>query len=290
MATTASDVIEGEEVEMMVEQVRPQSYIFRRAFRNHDATGANSGTIEFDELDLDIDPEEIFEVPEDSSLPRASFDQGQWTASFTDYGFEVPITDKAISDSKLPVRAQAIEQMAEAEERRLDAIAGATLSNNVNAETIDFSSDSSGTLEYMDFAKAVETALDAGYNLSRMEAYAPATAYTDFMQMEEFRHASELGDWVTQNANLPDGNLEQPQAFLGMCAEIPVYLSNVANTLNTTGQALVVDTSIYGWESVREPFSVDIYREDQERRDVYQVFGRYAWAPTDDGAAWLIDS
>lgn len=290
MATTASDIIEGDEVELMVEEVRPRSYIFRRAFRNHDATNANSGTMEFDELDLDLDPEEIFEVPEDSSLPRASFDQSQFTASYTDYGFEVPITDKAIEDSKLPLRAQAIEQMAETEERRLDAIAGATLANNVSATTIDFSGDAAGVMEYMDFAEAVETALDAGYNLSRLEAYAPATAYSDFMQMDEFRLASDLGDWVTENANLPSGDLEQPQAFLGTCAEIPVYLSNVANSLATQGQALVVDTSVYGYESVRDPFDVEIYREDQERRDVYQVYGRYAWAPTDQEAAWLIDS
>ena len=245
--------------------------------------------MEFDELDLDLEPEEIFEVPEDASLPRASFDQSQTVATYTDYGFEVPVSDKAIEDSKLPLRAQAMEQMAEAEERRLDAIAGVTLANNVNEETIDFSNDSSGTMEYMDFVEVVETALDHGYNLSRLECYAPATAYSDFMQMEEFRQASELGDWVTQNANLPDGNLEQPQAFLGTCAEIPVYLSNVANSLNSQGQALVADTSIYGFESVRDPFDVTIYREEKERRDVYQVYGRYSWVATDEEGAWMIE-
>lgn len=286
---TASDIIEGDEVEIMVNEVRPQSYIFRRAFRNHDATGANSSSIEFDELDLDLDPSEIYEVPEDASLPRASFNQDQFTAAYTDYGFEVPITDKAIEDSKLDVRAQTIEQMAEVEERRMDSIAGNVLANNVNDTTIDNSDDSSGTLEYMDFVEARQTALDLGYNIGRLEVYAPATSMTQFLGMEEFNRASELGDYVVQNANLPDGNLEQPQAFLGMIADMPVYLSNVANALGD-GQALVVDTGQYGYESVRDPFSVDVYREEQEQRDVYRAFGRYDWVATDSDGALMIDS
>jgi len=286
---TATDIIEGDDVELMVEEVRPRSYIFRRAFRNHDATNANSDSITFDELDLDIDPEEIAEVPEDSSLPRASFDQGQFTAAYTDYGFEVPISDKAVADSKLDIRANAIEQMAEAEERRMDAIAGTVLYNNVNSTTIDASGDAGGTLEYMDFVKARESALDAGYNVGRLEAYAPATAMSDFLQMEDFNRASELGDWVTENANLPSGNLEQSQAFLGTCADIPVYLSNVSNDMGD-GEALVVDTSVYGYESVRESFSVDSYREEQERRDVLRAFGRYDWVSTEADGAYHIDS
>lgn len=289
MATTASDILEGDDVELMVEEVRPQSYVFRRAFRNHDATNANSGSISIDEWDLDIEPDEIYEVPEGASLPRLSFDQDQHTAAYTDYGFEVPVTDKAVDDSKLDVRGQAMENMAAAEERRMDAIAGQVLSNNVSDTTVDFSSDSAGSFEYMDFVQARENALENGYNINSLEGYAPATAMTDLLGMDEFTRSSELGDYVIENANLPSGNLSQTPAFLGTVADIPIYLSNVANSLGD-GQALVVDTSQYGYESERESLSVDVYREEQERQDVYRAFGRYAWLSTDDDAAVMIDS
>lgn len=289
MATTASDIIEGDDVEILVEEVRPRSFIFRRAFRPHDATGASSNSIEFDEIDLDLDPDEIAEVPEDASLPRVSFDQSQTRAVYTRYGFEAPISDQAVDDSKLDIRASAIEQMAEVEERRMDAIAGNVLANNVNSSTIDYSADAAGVLEYMDFAEARERALDDGYNIGRLEAYAPATAMTDFLEMNRFVQASELGDWVTENANLPEGNLEAPQAFLGVCAGIPVYLSNVANSLGA-GEALVVDTSRYGYESTREAMSVDVYREEKEQRDVYRAQGRFDWVATESDCAFKISS
>lgn len=284
MGVSASDIIEGDEVEMLIDEVRPDNYVYRRAFRNEDATDANSDEIGIDNVDFDLGGE-IMEIAENTSLSRVSFDQSETSAVFSEYGFEVPISDKAIKDGKLSQRSRAMEQIAIAEEQKMDSIAANVIENNRRSTTIG---DTSGTLEYTDFTDAVGTLLENGYSRDQAEGYVDGGAYSTLMNMNKFEASDQLVEALIKDGDLGDGNLDQ--GLLGVLGGIPIYLSNADHSPLGAGQAYVVDRAEYGFEAVRERFSTDVYREDKDRQDVYQTTGRYDWLSTDDMAAVKIDS
>lgn len=283
MATTAEDVLSGDDIDKTIREVRPNTYVFRRAYQNHDATNANSDKLSFDRLDFDLDGE-LMEVPENASRPRVSFNQNETTAFYTEYGLEVPITDKAIKDGKFDQRVRAIEQLAEAEEDRMDAVAANVIENNRDSETVG---DTSGSIEYSDITDAVAKLLGKGFNRRQMEVYVPGSAYSTFMNMSDFEPSDALIERILTEGTLEGSDMEQN--LLGVVGGAPVYLSTADNSPLSAGQAYVVDTATYGWESVREEFNTSSYRE-KEKRTVYATDGRYDWVSTEDEAAIKIDS
>ncbi len=131
---STSDIITDDDVRSMAELVRSKKYQFRRFFRSHDATNLNSNSFTFPQLDIDLDPEEIAEIPEGSEYPRADFDYGSIQAAYSKYGVELTISDEAVEDSYLDVEMDGNRQMAEAEEERMDTIAFNILNNNLSSD------------------------------------------------------------------------------------------------------------------------------------------------------------
>ena len=54
MTTTATDVIKNDDVEAIIEERTQAMYQFRQAYRDHDATGLNSGKFTFPEATDDV--------------------------------------------------------------------------------------------------------------------------------------------------------------------------------------------------------------------------------------------
>jgi hypothetical protein len=100
---------------------------------------------------------------------------------------------------------------------------------------------------------------------------------SDFLNMSGFTQASELGDFVMRRGILPEGDLSN-QAFLGVVHDVPVYLSNTSAF--TAGDAFLVDTSAFGWESTRWDTEVETYREEEKDQDVWKIRGRWDWVAT----------
>lgn len=286
MPISAADVLDEEVVEAIVEETRADQYVFRRAFRNHDATGINSNSLTFPDVDFDLEGE-LVEVPENTKYPRASLNHGEFKAAYTKYGFEVPVSDTAIEDSMLDVEADAGRQMSEEEERRLDEIAGAVIENNRDSTAINASGTSDGALEYADFLEARKEFYAGGYSTSNLVGFVGPDEMTNLPNLSEFTPATEMGDRAIRSGLLP-GESSLPAGLLGQIIDIPIWVSNVTNL--TGGQAYVVDTGKYGWESTREPFSVKTYREEDMDQTVHKLRGRMDWISTDDLAAKKIDS
>lgn len=285
---STTDIIQNDDVRGMAEMVRNKKYQFRRAFRRHDATNLNSNSFTFPQMDIDLTAEEVAEIPEGSTYPRADFDYETAKAVYSKYGVEITISDEAVEDSYLDVEMDGNRQLTEAEEERMDKIAFEVLNNNLNSNgPIDASGDSAGTLEYADFVDARTTLFDAGANLSDLFAVVNADGMGDLLKMSEFTQASELGDNVITSGLLPNGNIGE--GLVGTVGDIPVYATNVGGTLSA-GQAIVGDASQYGWESERDPFDVDNYREDDKDQTIYKLNGRYDWLSTNSEVAVKIDS
>jgi len=285
---STSDIITNDDVRQMAELVRDKKYQFRRFFRRHDATNINSNSFSFPRLDIDLDPEEIAEIPEGSEYPRADFTYGDVKAAYSKYGVELPIPDEAVEDSYLDVVMDANRQMAEAEEERMDTIAFNILDSNLSADgPIDASGDSAGTLEYADFVDARTTLFDNDADLGDIIGVVNSDGMGDLLKMQEFTQASELGDNVVTSGLLPGGNVGQ--GLVGVLGDMPIYATNVGGTLSA-GQAIVGDTSQYGWESERESFNAGNYYEDDKDQTVYELSGRYDWVPTNTEVAIKIDS
>lgn len=285
---TTSDIVTNDDVRQMAELVRNKKYQFRRFFRRHDGTDLSSNSFTFPQLDIDLDPEEIAEIPEGSEYPRADFDYGEVAAAYSKYGVELPIPDEAVEDSYLDVVMDANRQMTETEEERMDTIAFNVLDSNLSADgPIDASSDSSDTLEYADFTAAKTTLFGNDADLSSLIAVVGPQGMDDVLNMDKLTPASELGDSVVTAGLLPDGSIGE--GLVGTLAGIPVYASNVGGTLGA-GEAIVGDTSQFGWESERDAFDVGNYYEDDKDQTVYKLSGRYDWVPTNSDVAIKIDS
>lgn len=278
----ASDVVSDDDVRAIVEKIRNQHYQARRAFRDHNATDINSNSFEFPVSDNDLDGE-VVEVEEGSNYPRANKSWSEVSAAYTKYGVEIPISDEAVDDGYIDVEMDVNEDMIRAEEKRMDTVAFGVLSGNTNsAGPIDANSNSNDTIEYADIVAARQQAFVDELNLDSLAIVSSGMDMEDYLTMSEFTQASELGDFVIESGVLPEGNLMGNQAFLGMAGDVPVYLSNSGSF--TSGQAFMVDTSNFGWESTRWTTEVSNYYEDKNDQTVYKIRGRHDWVATQPSA------
>jgi len=282
MAITASDVVSDDDVRAIVEKIRNQYYQARRVFREHDATDINSNSFDFPVSNSDIDGEAV-EIPEGADYPRAEKDYSEVSAAYTKYGVEVAISDEAVSDGYIDVEMDVEEDMVRTEEKRMDTVAFGVLSGNTNsAGPIDANSNSNNTIEYADIVTARQQAFVDELSLDDTVLVASGMNMSDFLNMDEFTQASELGDQVITQGVLPGGNLVGTQALLGVVGDVPVYLSN--SGAFSQGQAFMVDMSNFGWESTRWDTEVDQYREESNDQDVWKIRGRWDWVATQPSA------
>lgn len=270
MATKSSEVITGEAVEALAERQLEINRQFRRAFREHDATDANSNSYNLPEVVTDFEGEFV-EVPEGSDYPRAGLTYGGNQAFYSKFGFEAPVTDEAADDSAADIEADIIERMAEEEARRLDAIAFGVLNGNNNAAGPI--GDATGDLTWGEIVEARQTLFSQGYTPNGMELYLSPDASGDVLlefQNANFVPASELGNQVVNGQ-------------IGQVGGIPVIETNTGDLGD--GEGYLVDTNRYGWESTRWDTEVTDYREESNDQTVYKVRNRKDWVSVDPDAA-----
>lgn len=278
MAIKHADVVSQEAVAAVLEEQTRATYQFRRAFRNHDATDIDSDEFNFPVPDNDLEGE-VVEIPEGGNYPRSGTSDSKVTAVYTKYGLEVPITDEAVSDSRVPVEMNAQEDLMWSEESRMDSIAFGILNNNLNASGPV--GDNTGSITYSEFSEARTTLWNDEYDIGSMIALVEGGGWSDIEQMNEFTPATEVGDFVVRNGLLPDGDLGQ--AFVGTVAGVPVFATNTGDLGDR--EAFIVDTSKYGYESTRWDRELTSYREESNDQDVHKIRTRVGFAATDSDAA-----
>jgi len=282
----AIDVVSDTDVRSIVDKIRNQKYQARRAFRDHDATNLNSNSFDFPVSDNDLDGEAV-EIGENSQYPRGNLTWSEVSAAYVKYGVELTISDESVADSAIDVVMESQEDMIRAEESRMDQVAFGVLFGNTNSNgPIDAGTDD--TFAYSDFVNAREQAFVDELDMGSLAVMAAGQNMSDFLTMDEFTQASELGDQVIEQGVLPGGNLVGQEALLGTLGDMPVYLSN--SGAFTEGQAFVVDSTNFGWESTRDPVDVESYYEDDKDQTVYQISGRFDWVATNPAANIEVDA
>lgn len=274
MATTVTydDIPTATDVRAMLEERTNELYQFRNAFRiDEDASTREAETVEFPsggEFD-----QEMVEVDKGSDYPRAKLTYDGAVAAYTKYGFEVPLTDEDIKDSKISLVLDNQQQMGREEEKRLDGIAFSILNSNRNGTVIG----TDGTdFNYEAVVRSYTTLVDQGFSPSSFIIFLGPDAWGDLATSAEFTHATET----------VDRELRSQGPALGEVMGMPAMLTNTGDLGDD--EAFMVDTSRYGWESERDPFETSRYREDQKDQWVYKIRGRIDWVPTNSDAAIFI--
>lgn len=266
MTVTATDIVSDDDVRAILEERTQQMYQFRRAYRDHDATGINSGSFEFPEA-TDRLRGEMTEVGEEANYPRSGLNYQGVSATYQKDGFEVAVSDEAVSDSAFDVIMDVMEEMGVAAETRLDSLAFTGLNNNQNATTVGTDATD---LNYAAIVDAYTTLVEDEYRPSEFEVYTSADGWGDLATDTQFTQATAQGE-----ATIRDGVLD---SSLG----IPIYITNTGDLGND--EAFMVDTSKFGYESTRWEQEVTNYREEGEDQDVFKVRHRKDFVVMDGGS------
>lgn len=254
MTVTATDVVSDDDVRAILEERTQEMYQFRRAYRDHDATGINSGSYEFPEAS-DRLRGEMVEVGEEANYPRSGLNYEGVQAQYQKDGFEVAVSDEAVDDSAFDVIMDVMEEMGVAAESRLDALAFTGLDNNQNdAGAIGTDGDD---LNYDSIVAGYTQLVEDEYRPAQFEVYASADGWGDLATDEQFTQATAQGE-----ATIRDGTLD---SSLG----VPIYITNTGDLGDD--EAFMVDTSKFGYESTRWEQEVTNYREESEDQDVYKI-------------------
>lgn len=256
MAITATDVVSDDDVRAILEERTQEMYQFRRAYRDHDATNLDSGTFTFPQADDNL-RSDMTEVGEEANYPRSGLNYSGVDAQYIKDGFEVAISDEAVSDSAFDIVMDAMEEMAIAAESRLDSRAFTLLDNNNNSTTIG----TDGTdLNYPAVTSAYTTLVDDEFTPSGFELYVSPDAFDDLANDSNFNRATEQGDALAR------------QGMLGETFGVPVVMTNTGDLTND--EAFMVDTEMYGYESTRWEQEVIEYRDEEQDADVFKIRNR----------------
>jgi hypothetical protein len=253
MAVTATDVLSDDDVRAVLEERTYSMYQFRRAFRDHDATGLNSNTFTFPQA-VDTLEGDMSDVGEEGNYPRSALQHDGIQAEYTKDGFEVAISDEAVDDTPIDVILDITEEMAVAAEKRLDSLAYTVLASNQNAVSIG---NDANPLDYQAVVDAYTQLVDDEFNPADFELYLSPGAWGDLAIDDNFNRATDQGDALAR------------QGMLGEVFGVPVVMTNTGDLGANDG--LLIDTGRYGYESTRWDREVTNYREETNDRDVFKI-------------------
>lgn len=275
MALTVKDVVTQDFVRETVEEVVQENLVYRRAFREIDASDIESNSYTFYIEDDNMGRPQI--VGEGEEPPRHQSSVSEYTVQFDKYMGEVSLTMEAQEDGLIEMQAREVEDLARAMSEELNQQAYQVLDNS--AQTTDNSGNTIGdTNDTLSFSDIVE-----GMKALREDDYTPdllivdVDGYTDLLTDSNFNRATESGDEVVRTGEV------------GRVAGMPVVIDNTQEIASGHG-AFAVDTTRFGYELTRTPMSTNEYSEESRQVDVIQAFTRKAWTAIFDDAAAKIDA
>jgi len=267
MVTDTSDVpIQAETVLRQVQERTEPDYQFRRAFRDYDASNNDAETLQFPVPDDDLEGH-VVEIGEGSDYPRGELNYGEAGADRAKYGFEMPITDEAIRFGRVDVEAETQAEIARAQMKNIDVRAYDFLANNNNDVTVGNDGED---LDFEAVVEAYTTLYEDEYNPAQFEMYVGPDGARDLSLDDSFNRATEEGDMLTRGEGISN---------LGTIYGVPVYLTNTGDLGDD--EAIMVDTSKYGYFAEWGPMNVESYREDSNDQFIYKLNAHNGFAVTD---------
>jgi HK97 family phage major capsid protein len=274
MALTTRDVITQDFVRETVEEVVQENLVYRRAFREIDASNIESNSYTFYIDQDDMGAPQI--VGEGEEAPRHQSTVEEQTVQFDKFMGEVTLTMEAMSDGLIEMKAREVEDVARAMAERLNEEAYDVLAAN-NQDTTDGETigDANGVLSFSDIVEGMKALREDDYTPDLL--IVDVDGYTDLMTDSNFNRATESGDEVVRTGEV------------GRIAGMPVVIDTTQDIAPNGHGAFAIDTTRYGYELTRTPMSTNEYEEPERQADVIQAFTRKAWTVIFDEAAALID-
>jgi HK97 family phage major capsid protein len=274
MALTTRDVITQDFVRETVEEVVQENLVYRRAFREIDASNIESNSYTFYIDQDDMGAPQI--VGEGEEAPRHQSTVEEQTVQFDKFMGEVTLTMEAMSDGLIEMKAREVEDVARAMAERLNREAYDVLDAN-NQDTTDGETigDANGVLSFSDIVEGMKALREDDYTPDLL--IVDVDGYTDLMTDSNFNRATESGDEVVRTGEV------------GRIAGMPVVIDTTQDIAPNGHGAFAIDTTRYGYELTRTPMSTNEYEEPERQADVIQAFTRKAWTVIFDEAAALID-
>lgn len=257
-----------------VEEVVQENLVYRRAFREIDASNIESNSYTFYIDQDDMGAPQI--VGEGEEAPRHQSTVEEQTVQFDKFMGEVTLTMEAMSDGLIEMKAREVEDVARAMAERLNEEAYDVLAANnqdvTDGETIG---DANGVLSFSDIVEGMKALREDDYTPDLL--IVDVDGYTDLMTDSNFNRATESGDEVVRTGEV------------GRIAGMPVVIDTTQDIAPNGHGAFAIDTTRYGYELTRTPMSTNEYEEPERQADVIQAFTRKAWTVIFDEAAALID-
>ncbi len=274
MALTTRDVITQDFVRETVEEVVEENLVWRRAFREIDASGIESNSYTFH-----IDNDEMSRptiVNEGEESPRHQSTVSEKTVKFEKYMGEVSLTMEAMEDGLIEMKAREIEDLARAMAEKLNAEAYDQLSGALQQVDSDSNAigDSNDVMSFSDITEGIKALSEDDYDPDLL--FVDVDAYVDLLTDSNFNRATEQGDEVVRTGEV------------GTVAGMTVILDSTQDIAGGHG-AIAVDSTRYGYELTRTPMATREYEEPERQADVVQAFTRKAWTTIFEDAAAEID-
>ena len=282
MALTTKDVITQDFVRETVEEVVEDNLVYRRAFREIDASGIQSNSYTFYIDDDNMGRPKI--VGEGEEPPRHQSSVSEESVQFDKFMGEVELTMEAMEDGLIEMKAREVEDLARAMAEELNEKAYEILSAEAQTSTEDGSSigDQDGTLSFSDIVQGMKALREDNYTPDLL--IVDVDGYTDLLTDSNFNRATEQGDEVVRSGEV------------GRIAGMPVVIDNTQAISGDDGAgnvvghgAFAVDSTRFGYELTRTPMSTMEYEEERRQSDVIQAFTRKAWTAIFPEAAAVID-
>lgn len=274
MALTTKDVITQDFVRETVEEVVEENLVYRRAFREIDASNIQSNSYTFYIDDDNMGRPKI--VGEGEEPPRHQSTVSEQSVQFDKFMGEVELTMEAMEDGLIEMKAREVEDLARAMAEELNSRAYTELSANAQQQDSagDPIGDSDGTLSFSDIVEGMKALREDDYTPDIL--FVDVDGYTDLLTDSNFNRATESGDEVVRSGEV------------GRIAGMPVVIDNTQSIAGGHG-AIAVDSTRFGYELTRTPMSTMEYEEERRQADVIQAFTRKAWTTIFSDAAAEID-
>jgi len=262
--------IQEETVLREVQERTEPTYQFRQAFRDFDASDNDAETLQFPIPTDDLEGH-VVELDEGSDFPRSELNYGEAAADRQKFGFEVAITDEAVRFGRVDAEAESQMEMARAATANIDERAFTFLNTNNNPTTVGNDGED---LDFEAVVEAYEVLFSEEFNPDEMVLFVGPDAQRDLSLDDSINRATEGGDALVT---------DQGPNYLGTVYNVPILATNTGDLGDD--EAIMVDTSKYGYFAEWEPMSVETYREESNQQTVYQISGHNGFAVTESDAA-----
>lgn len=272
-----ADTINQPVIRQRVEDIVEEDLRWRQAFRVWDATGVSTNTLEIPVPNDDMGKASL--VEQGSEFPREQETYKKVPLTFDKYGFEVALTHEAIEDSMLNVVNDQVDRQGRqlAETLNDKAFEEITASGNTHADGFASDGAADGIMTYGDVIAGRKQLMKSNYKPDLLIVDLDAGA--DLLNSNNFLEASEMQGEMRRSGQI------------GRIAGMDVVEANDGKNLTGTVNpgALMVDTSFYGYEGLRENITAEEYDEVRTQSEVYRLYTRMGWLVIQPNAAVVVE-